>query len=86
MGFVMAELYEKRLSLDRIDSARPYKQNYPAAGAGNVWYFFTRSRPNETQPEEMDILYQGNKVGVKQLVARPNIRSTTTDSSLLRII
>ncbi|KAK1577513.1 hypothetical protein Q3G72_022384 [Acer saccharum] len=54
-------------------------ENYPAAGAGNVWYFFTRSRPNEIQPgtsegghwicgKEMDILYQGNKVGVKQLL------------------
>jgi hypothetical protein len=48
---------------------------YPDVAGGNVWYFFTRSRPNGTSEgghwifgKEMNILYQGNKVGVKQLL------------------
>ncbi|CAN6684227.1 unnamed protein product [Malus baccata var. baccata] len=58
-------------------------ENYRALAAGNVGYFFTRSRPNETQPDtstdhvqaghwifgkELDVLHQGEKVGVKQLL------------------
>ncbi|RXH98574.1 hypothetical protein DVH24_010899 [Malus domestica] len=60
-------------------------ENYRALAAGNVGYFFTRSRPNETQPhtststdhvqaghwifgKELDVLHQGEKVGVKQLL------------------
>uniref|UniRef100_A0A5B7AY69 NAC domain-containing protein n=1 Tax=Davidia involucrata TaxID=16924 RepID=A0A5B7AY69_DAVIN len=55
--------------------------NHPQAltGKSKVWYFFTRSRPNEIQPgidvqghwifgEKNDIFYQDKKVGVKQVV------------------
>ncbi|CAN6684225.1 unnamed protein product [Malus baccata var. baccata] len=66
-------------------TATDVTENYCALAAGNVGYFFTRSRPNETQPhtststdhvqaghwifgKELDVLHQGEKVGVKQLL------------------
>ncbi|KAK0601015.1 hypothetical protein LWI29_020561 [Acer saccharum] len=70
------------------------KENYPtAAGAGNVWYFFTRRRPDKTQPgtseggnwifdKEMDIPCKGKKVGVKQVLEYCKINDYRLDSSL----
>ncbi|TXG70575.1 hypothetical protein EZV62_005510 [Acer yangbiense] len=103
---VTADRVKEQLRLEKLEFRLTAIENYPAAGARNVWYFFTRSRPNEIQPgtsegghwicgKEMDILYQGNKVGVKQLLEYcEGGRKTeykidhygTTDSSLLRII
>ncbi|XP_050149596.1 NAC domain-containing protein 68-like [Malus sylvestris] len=76
-------------SIEDADVYAKHPQNlidkYKAVGARNVWYFFTRTRPNETQPgtststeqvlagkwifgNGMDVLHQGEKVGVKQLL------------------